>query len=191
MRRCIIGLALCASVAPGVWQPGSTEPEQPREPGAWDLANVDDLAEKAVRDGVARLYASISGPPGARDFQEFKSLFDDEGRLIAVAHGASGDRIVRMTPDDWIARSGPGISENGFFESEVASRVELFGHIAHAWSTYESRRTPEADPFASGINSIQLIKDPADPAASWRILTVLWDSQTDEHAIPERYRAQD
>jgi hypothetical protein len=193
MLQRTVGLAAGGLLALGLLQPGATEPEKPREPAelSWELAQVDDPASAELQKAVDRLYASISGPPGERDFAEFKSLFDEQGRLAAVAHGPNGDRIVRMTPDDWVERSGAWIATNGFFETEVCNRIEIFGHVAHVWSTYESRRTQETEPFARGINSIQLFKDPTDPNGAWRILTILWDSETDGHPIPDRYLHDD
>ena len=161
----IVVVALCAATA------------------AFHQPAANDKAE--VAKTVDALYASISGPAGEHDFTDFKELFDEQGRLTAVAHRPTGDALVRMTPDEWIERSGDWIQANGFYETGLHTKVEVFGSIAHAWSTYDSKRTPDAEPFARGINSIQLLKDPS--AGEWRILSILWDSETQGQPIPEHY----
>ena len=51
------------------------------------------------------------------------------------------------------------LERDGFFEQEIARKVEAFGDFAHVWSTYEGRRTPaDEKPFLRGINSIQLVR---------------------------------
>src|SRR5439155_24031851 len=77
--------------------------------------------------------------------------------------------------------SGPGLQGNGFFEREVARKTETFGNVLHAFSTYESRRTgADAQPFARGINSIQLVND----GTRWWVMTVLWDIEREGNRIP-------
>jgi hypothetical protein len=78
----------------------------------------------------------------------------------------------------------PYFAEQGFYETEVARRTEQFGHIAHAWSTYESRHHPDdPEPFVRGINSIQLFHD----GSRWWIVSIYWQQESTEHAIPQEY----
>ncbi len=88
-----------------------------------------------------------------------------------------------MTPDEYAQRAAANFEKNGFFESAVAQRVESFGSIAHVFSTYESRHAPGEKPFARGINSFQLIRQ----GNEWKIMTILWDSEREGNAIPEKY----
>jgi len=50
-------------------------------------------------------------------------------------------------------------TENSSYEREVARRVERFGHIAHGFITYAVYHVLNAEPYARGINSIQLYWD--------------------------------
>jgi hypothetical protein len=76
------------------------------------------------------------------------------------------------------------VERNGFFEKEIARRTEQFGHIAHVWSTYESRhQADDPEPFMRGINSIQLIYDDT----RWWIITIYWEHEGVDSPIPERY----
>ena len=76
------------------------------------------------------------------------------------------------------------MERSGFFEKEVARRVERFGNIAHVFSTYESRRhADDPQPFARGINSIQLMND----RNRWWVVTVFWQAERPENPIPAKY----
>ncbi|MEY2544700.1 MAG: hypothetical protein QOE81_2161 [Verrucomicrobiota bacterium] len=86
--------------------------------------------------------------------------------------------------EGYIARVEPLFQKEGFYEKEVARRIEQFGHIAHVWSTYESRHDPnDAEPFMRGINSIQLFND----GSRWWILSIYWQHESPQHALPEKY----
>jgi hypothetical protein len=72
----------------------------------------------------------------------------------------------------------------GFVEREVASCTERYGHMAHVWSTYESKYSPEdAEPFTRGINSMQLVRHDG----RWWVLTILWDAERADQPIPPAY----
>src|SRR5205085_12244996 len=118
-----------------------------------DVATMDAI--------VASLYDFISGPPGKRDWDRFRSLFYPGAHLIPTGRRQTGEVGSRvLTPDDYIQRSAPRLEKDGFFEREVSRRLEKFANIAHIFSTYESRhKADDAKPFARGINSIQLMND--------------------------------
>ena len=144
-----------------------------------DVGSVDAI--------IAALYDVISGPAGqARDWNRFRSLFVPHARLIptgVVPNG--GARAVVLSVEDYIKRAGPGLESSGFFEIEVHRASEAYGNIAHAFSTYESRRTADRSekPFARGINSIQILRD----GARWWIVTVYWDAERPGNEIPAKY----
>jgi hypothetical protein len=95
----------------------------------------------------------------------------------------NGTAVAVLTVDEYVSRAGGSFAKTGFYESEVARRVETFGGIAHVFSTYESRRAPGEKPFARGINSMQLVQD----GQTWKVMTILWDSERERNPIPERY----
>jgi len=126
------------------------------------------------------VYEVISGPAGTpRDWVRFKGLFADGARLIPVRAGAP----AVMTPDEYAQHAIPIFEKSGFYESELSRRLETFGNIAHAFSTYESRHAPAEKPFARGINSFQLVK----VGDTWKVMTILWDSERPGNPIPEKY----
>ena len=55
--------------------------------------------------------------------------------------------------------------------------------MLHAFSTYDSKRTPDGEPFARGINSFQLYSD----GTRWWIVTIFWDAETSDKPIPAKY----
>lgn len=150
-------------------------------------------------DGIiAAVYNVISGPAGQkRDWDRMRTLFAPGARLIPTAavrpadaapdaplNGDEAHAAQVLDLDGYVARAGKYLEENGFFESETARRVETYGHIAHAWSTYESRhKADDAAPFARGLNSIQLIHD----GRRWWVLSIFWEAETPRTPIPEKY----
>jgi len=74
-----------------------------------------------------------------------------------------------------------------FFEKEVARRLDCFGNVCQAFSTYESRRAPlDQKPFDTGVNSIQLLND----GQRWWVASIVWDSERRGNPIPPEYRAK-
>ena len=153
--------------------------EGPANPA--DVESIDAI--------IAAAYDVISGPAGKeRDWDRERSLFISGARLIPTAVEA-GRNDVDLAPqtlnvEDYIARVEPLFAKSGFYEKEVARRVEQFGQIAHVWSTYESRHDPsEPAPFMRGINSIQLFDD----GNRWWILSIYWQHESAEHPLPKKY----
>lgn len=144
----------------------------------------DDLT---TLDGIIHaLYDSISGPAEQkRDITRFRSLFAEGARLIPTrADADSGERrMIVLDVDEYFRTACEYFKVEGFFEREVARRTESFGHVTHVFSTYESRRAPDAQPFSRGINSVQLFND----GARYRIVTILWDYERPDNPIPPNY----
>jgi hypothetical protein len=137
-------------------------------------------------DSLTRaVYDAISGPAGARDWARFRSLFAEGARLIPIRVTQGSAAPAVMSVEDYVQRAGANFEKNAFYEAEASRRVETFGNIAHVFSTYESRRAPGEKPFARGINSFQLVKD----GNSWKVMTILWDSEREGNPIPEKYLA--
>jgi hypothetical protein len=61
--------------------------------------------------------------------------------------------------------------------------VELFGNVAHVWSTHEASRDQGGTPFVRGINSIQLYND----AERWWMTSWIFDSEPRGNPIPPEY----
>src|SRR5687768_3190683 len=120
---------------------GPVTAQAPAPPTASAVAAPADVATQDAI--IAALYDVISGDVGvARDWARFRSLFHPSARLTPSSAVREGVRNVRpVTPDEYIARSEPFLVGQGFHEREIARRSERFGHIAHVWSTYDSRHS--------------------------------------------------
>jgi hypothetical protein len=154
-----------------------------------NMANPADVA--SIDAIIAAAYDSISGPAGEkRDWKRVRSLFIPGARLVPTlkepgATSFEGEIAPQMLDvEAFIARSAPYFKKDGFFEKEIARRTEQFGHIAHAWSTYESRhKADDSEPFMRGINSIQLFYD----GSRWWIVTIYWQHESTEQPVPAKY----
>jgi hypothetical protein len=136
-------------------------------------------------DRVTRaLYSSICLEEGGKPaLDRLRNLFIPEGRLI----NNNGDTPVMMSIDrfidtiNWQLSSG---SLSSFYEAEISSRTELFGKIAHRFSTYEATfHLDGSEQSAIGINSIQMMKK--NP--SWFVTSLVWNDQTEHRTIPAKY----
>ena len=148
------------------------------KPVATDVESVDAI--------IAALYDVISGPAGAkRDWDRMRSLFIPEGRLVPTFKNQQGQVGYRWwSVNDYINTAGSNLEKNGFFEIEISRKQETYGTIVHLFSTYESRRNEDdPEPFARGINSIQLMND----GSRWWIVSVFWLGETDDNPIPKTY----
>jgi hypothetical protein len=188
-KRLILGVLSASLVASGVpayaqnavmvIRPPSvdTSPRPAARPA--DVESVDAILKS--------LYDVISGPAGQeRDWNRFRSLLVPNARLMPTRVKPDGTADVAvLSADDYIRMGGPSLVKNGFFEREISRKVERYGSVLHAFSTYESRRTADLNeaPFARGINSIQLLKD----GNRWWVVTIYWDSERPGNEIPAEY----
>jgi hypothetical protein len=150
--------------------------EQPR-PGLVAPAANDLTAINAALDGV---YAVISGPVGQpRDFARMKTLFTPDARLTAIgSRGLSGGTV-----DDYVARSGSFLVSGGFTEKALVNRIEVYGDLAHAWSSYEGFFT-NPDGTAGkvrGINSFQLVRQ---TDGRWLVQSIFWQAEAPDRPLP-------
>lgn len=175
-RRTLALLLILGGLAAPVWAQTATPVPPPARPA--DVSSLEAI--------MMAVYDAISGPAGRpRDWDRFRSLFVPGARLIPSVPKKEGGAEARvLTVEDYITRSTPRLERDGFFEREIARKVERFGNIAHVFSTYESRRTREDEqPFARGINSFQLLKD----GDRWWVVTIYWDSERADNPIPPEY----
>jgi hypothetical protein len=171
----LLGLLLGASPSPAPAQ------DQAAAPPSADPADVG--SPEAI---VAAVYDVISGPAGqARNWNRFLSLFLPEARLVSVGVDREGGVSRRvMTPGEYRAAAAASLEGSGFFEEEIGHLQEEFGPVVHRFSAYQSRRSQDdAEPFARGINSFQLLHD----GSRWWVLTIFWTQERPDLPIPSRY----
>jgi hypothetical protein len=192
-------LAFAASLA--VSNPASASPSNPEKPAAQQPAATQQTPPdpfagvpaakpndvKSVDSLLAALYDVISGPPGERDWNRFRSLFMPNARLTSAEK--SSDGAVRVRPnsvEDYVRLGGGYFLKNGFFEKPIVSRVQTFGNVAQVFSSYESRHAPGEAPFARGINSFQMAFD----GKRWWVVNILWDEERPDNPLPKEFAAK-
>jgi hypothetical protein len=150
-----------------------------------DLASRVPAAKTADVDSVDHImfaiYDVISGPPGERDWNRFRSLFVPEGRLTSTVKREGSDSIRLLTVEEYVNGAGKYFLTNGFFESAIVNKVQRFGNIAQVFSSYESRHAASDKPFTRGINSMQLFFD----GKRWWVLSILWDEESASNPLPK------
>jgi len=168
------GFTLAVAPAAAQQQPSPfvvvTQGTIPADPA--DVASIDAI--------MAAVYDVISGSAGERrDWNRMRSLFTANGRLMPK--GGAGLRSGSV--EDYINSSGPMLEQRGFFEREMARRVEQYGDIAHVFSTYEARQTADGPVFMRGINSFQLVRH----EGRWWVVSIMWQAETPQTPIPAHY----
>lgn len=131
--------------------------------------------EIEIGEVLDELYDMISGPAGPRDWSRQRAIFHDESRQMRTWIEPDGSPAIRiMGRDTYAADTTPYFAQNDFYEIETARRINIFGNMAHVWSIYEARRSPDAaDLDRRGINSIQLYKG----ASGWKVISMIWDNE--------------
>jgi hypothetical protein len=144
------------------------------------------MEEKINRIGVVinSLYKSISFKKGERpNLDKLQKLFIDEARLIRTTK----DSHELMSVEDFISSFNTRIDAGKFIEFreyEIKNKIEMFGGIAHAFSTYETDfETPGGRLEARGINSIQLI----EMNNEWKVVSIFWYNEDEANKVPEEY----
>ncbi len=185
MRRHLLFLAIAAAIlAPALRALvlRAQEPEPPitaQVPACPSTATLDQL--------ISAIDSAVSGP-GNQDRTCFRQLFLPDARLIPIRVAADGTATPRiLTVQDWIdavAKRGSAV----FYEHQVKVRTETWAHMAHLWSTYETRTTPDGKPpegkvLDRGINSIQAVYD----GKRWQVIEILWQAEVPADPVPQKY----
>ena len=175
MNRSVVLLTLAAMLmGRALTAQANPTPAAPPAPACLPTTTLDEL--------IKALYDSVSGP-GDKDRTCFRDMMLADARLIPVSKAPDGTVVPHvLTVDGWIeavARRG----SSPFFERQVKVGTEQYGHIAHLWSTYEMRLTPDGKASARGINSIQAVYD----GKRWKIQEILWQAESPAELVPEKY----
>ena len=125
---------------------------------------------------IRAIYACISGPAGApRDWERFRFLHRPDARsLRTVVQPDGSTRAHVFDQDSYIRDVEPFFAVNDFYEIDIAHRIQRFGQVAHAWSLYEARTSPDSPVVLKrGANSIQLCFE----QDRWWVVNTIWDNE--------------
>jgi hypothetical protein len=181
-----LGILLAAAALTA--QPGPTPAPRPGAPQAGASAG-DGVSVDAI---LKALYESVSHPDGVEpDWARMRKIFLPVGMLIPPKR-PNQDMFTVLDVDgfrdrtrEFMATAKQKGETTAFFEKEVARKLDCFGNVCQAFSTYEARRAPtDEKPFTSGINSIQLLND----GQRWWVASIVWDTERPNNPIPAEYR---
>jgi hypothetical protein len=149
-------------------------------------------ADVATLDGImSAVYNLISGDAGQkRDWDRFRTLFHPQARMIPTGKNPNTNLFgaTALTPDDYIKRAGNYLEKEGFHESEIGRKTEIYGNIAQVFSAYEGKhKLTDKKPFLRGINSFQLLND----GKRWWVVTIFWQQETPDNIVPKKYLKSD
>jgi hypothetical protein len=137
---------------------------------------------KALIDEFFRAVSFESG--GRPAYARIRDLFIDDAKLIRN----SSELPEISSVDDFIASRQSMVGSGAltsFEEFETAETTEVFGNVAHRFSTYEKRGTLNGEAIeGGGLISTQFIRTPS----GWKMSSMAWDDERPGLAIPDRYR---
>ncbi len=175
MNRVLIVLALAVAIA----SPATGQVQAPAPASATSACPSTTTLDELT----TALDDAVSGPAN-KDRACLRDLMLPDARLTPIARTANGAFAPHiLTVNDWIGAVAKRGSD-AFYERQVKVKSETYGHLAHLWSTYEIRSTPDGKATVTGINSIQAVND----GARWRVLSVLWEPDTTAGPVPKKYR---
>jgi hypothetical protein len=146
------------------------------------------LSQETPGEAVEALYDVISGPVGeARDWDHFHALFVDGARMTVVVPGDEGVRVVTLSPDDYVERSGANLVTIGFTETETRRRTYLYGEMATVMSAYEGVRADTGETIAVGINTLVLVEEDG----AWKIASIAWRPADGDWPVERGFEAVD
>jgi hypothetical protein len=144
----------------------------------------DDLVELEAL--LTRFLHAVSFARGEQpSYDDLRALFVDGATLIKTAAGVPEISTV----DEFIHPRQASVDSGAlawFEEVETANITEIFGNVAHRFSTYEKRGELDGAPIdARGAISTQFIRTPT----GWRMSSMAWDDERPGLVLPERYAA--
>jgi hypothetical protein len=133
---------------------------------------------------IGEFFRAVSFDSGQRpNYGRLYDLFIEGAKLIKN----SSPTPEISTVGQFIAARQPMVDSGEltfFHEAESAEITEIFGNVAHRFSTYEKRGISNgAASAAKGVISTQFIRTPS----GWRMSSMAWDDERQGLTIPDRY----
>jgi hypothetical protein len=181
IRAGVLVLAVALSGVTGVLAAQQPAHETPAHVDVPAIAPRPD--DVATIDGMMKaFYEVISGPAGQpRQWSRDRTLYIPDIRFVAMSENKSGEpRAQIVSHQQFVDGSNASLLKDGFYESEIHRETQKFGHIAHVFSTYETRLKADGPVIGRGINSLELFYD----GKRWWIASNIWDDERPNNPIP-------
>jgi hypothetical protein len=138
-----------------------------------------------LKAAMEEFFRAVSFEPGQTPaYAKIRDLFIHDGKLIR-----SSSDIPEISSVDAFITSRQSTFDSGsltsFAEFEIGAISEVFGNVAHRFSTYGKRGTMDGKPIEGvGLISTQFVR----VSGGWKISSMAWDDERPGLAIPDRYR---
>lgn len=141
-----------------------------------------------IDEVMATLYECISGPPGGQDWERDREIYHPRA-LITRTRIEDGQPVAyTFGYDEFVAATIPLLAGRSFYEIEIGRKTDIFGQIAHVYSTYEARETPGHPEIQfRGVNMTHLWNDGPDCSGRWWIMAMIWDNERDGVVLPKEW----
>lgn len=129
-------------------------------------------------------YEAVSGEAGeVRQWERDRSLHSPNAVYSFPVKKDGKYEHVTMTLNEFHGETDEMVATTAFYENEINREVRIFGHIAHVWSTYETRLSKNGPVERRGINSVQLYYE----QERWWIVSWTFDRETEANRIPKTF----
>ena len=137
--------------------------------------------EEAIRHIVNDVYTIVSGDKGqARDWDRLRKHFVEGGSMHISMQRGERVAAAKFDLEQFIAMASQNSQQEAFYESPLVTRIEAFAGVGYAWSSYQSQKSKDAEPFARGVNCFTLVKT----KDGWRIATIAWSEESESAKLP-------
>jgi hypothetical protein len=140
-----------------------------------------------IRATLDALYDAFSfDAGGAPDWDGLRKLFLPGASFVDPVKPGTPPRAVGA--EEFLAKFRSWVETNpkakaGFRERIVAVRLDHFGHVAHAYVTFEGYVPAVGTAETHGLDSVQLVLDGGD----WKVASFTTQYESPELPLPDRF----
>ncbi|MDX1942110.1 MAG: hypothetical protein SFU99_16220 [Saprospiraceae bacterium] len=148
--------------------------------------NAQDYSKdtETIESTMEAVLDVISGPAGRKmDMARFRNLFRGDIKFHIRTKRNDQLTIAELSVESYISNVAPRLEGQDFFETLGSLTVDRYGDIAQIFMVYETRRSPDGEPFDKGINSFQLMYD----QGRWWVVGLMWQAESSGVPIPKKY----
>lgn len=145
------------------------------------LFSASSMAESTPEKVVEELWASLSRDPQQKpNIIKLKELLHPKATVYGVHIKNDKPQLTSWSSNEFVQMLDKKF-ETGFYECEVARKIQVYDRFAHIYSVVETRsKRDQVAPDVVGVNSVQLyIAD-----TKWQILSIYYQIENPDLPIP-------